>query len=94
MSAGDLTVRGRPGDDWPGIPGVPWGMGSRVIVKTYEMGEQAGIIVGAVSTPTAGAEGWRIHVRLDMHAERFGPKAPPSAFLPSEILRLDTNPKP
>lgn len=86
----ELTVRGRPGDDWPGIPGVPWGMGSRVIVKTHSMGELSGIIVGAVAIDSP--ELWRIHVRLDVHAEQFGPKVPPSAFLPSEILRLASTP--
>jgi len=90
VSGGELTVRGRPADDWPGIPGVPWGMGSRVIVRTYEMGEQAGIIVGAVAIDSP--ELWRIHVRLDVYAQQLGPTAPPSAFLPSEILRLATNP--
>lgn len=93
MSTGDLVVRGRPGDDWPGIPGVPWGMGSRVIVRTHSMGELPGLIVGAQDVGDA-PELWRIHVRLDVHAEQYGPKAPPSAFLPSEILRLDTTSKP
>lgn len=93
MSASDLVVRGRPGDDWPRIPGVPWGMGSRVIVRTHSMGELPGLIVGAQDVGNA-PERWRIQVRLDLHAERYGAKAPPSAFLPSEILRLDNTNKP
>ncbi len=88
VSAGDFTVRGRPPGEWPGIPGAAWGMGSRVIVRTHSMGELAGLVVGAVSTPDAGAERWRIFVRLDVNVETAGPKAAPSVFLPSEILRL------
>lgn len=91
MSDGDLVVHGLPPDNWPGIPGVEWGMGSRVVVQSHSMGELSGQIVGASAAP--GPELWRIHVRLDIHVEHYGRKAPPSAFLPSEILRLASAPE-
>ena len=55
---------GRPADDWPGIPGIAWGMGSRVRVTRPDGAPfGCGVVVGAVSAPNA--LGWEITVRFD-----------------------------
>tara|TARA_R110000851_G_scaffold268071_1_gene420656 strand:+ start:8470 stop:8865 length:396 start_codon:yes stop_codon:yes gene_type:complete len=64
----EFTVHGLPPDDWPGIPGVEWGMGSRVHV-TFEVqaadgrrgfGTVEALVVGAVASPF---HGWSISVK-------------------------------
>lgn len=87
-----FPARGRPADDWPGIPGANWGMGSRVIARGWTI-IVYGTVVGA--TP-GGPESWTINVRPH-ESEAIGGDGRrrqhrhslPMSFEPSEI-ELDT----
>lgn len=73
----EMLIHGLPADDWPGIPNVDWGMGSRVaadVVGTASgtaalemMGAEPikmtiyGTVVGATQQ---GPEGYLISVRI------------------------------
>lgn len=73
-----IYLQGLPGDEWPGIPGAGWGMGSRVRCRMISGGVQMGMVVGA---SRGGTEHWIIHVRL----EYIGKRSPPMMFRPSEL---------
>ena len=56
----NFLVDGRPPDDWPGIKGCDWGMGSRVYVGQDDGSHVRAMVVGAAPGP----RGWRITVRM------------------------------
>ena len=59
-----MRVQGLPPDDWPGLPGADWGMGSRV-----EVDGRRALVVGAIQV--SGPLGWEMYVRFSDGREEF-----------------------
>ncbi len=58
-------VQGQPGDDWPGVPGADWGMGSRVVWEPLDGSAWPlqGLVIGASYCPGC-PQGWEVTVKL------------------------------
>lgn len=88
-------IKGRPADDWPGIPGAGWGMGSRVSANLFELVgylqdgrpiirsyRRQAVVVGATC---GGPEGYVIAVRLAAPLDGYW------NVLPSHVRCLPTS---